>query len=123
MSVITENGEEIIEVSVDELPTLVRKAYELSVPQGLGFLHARDGELDQESVDEIITRGEKDPFLAVSMDYVHGRSCKFGVRRSEVRDFESPLTISYPWYDHSKDDWDQLITALAAYRNLRDATQ
>jgi hypothetical protein len=70
-----------IDVTDVPLDTLVRAAYALSSPQGLGFIHAKKGGLDDDTLAAILKRGEGDNWCAVFMDYVHGRSVKFNVHR------------------------------------------
>lgn len=43
-----------IRVPAPKLETFIKKAYELSQPQGLGFLHAKPGELDTETMETLI---------------------------------------------------------------------
>jgi hypothetical protein len=99
------NTECYVEIPADKLRDAVKQAYALSSPQGLGFVHYREGELSDEDVDAILSRG--DERRAASMDYVRGRSCKFHVFRDGERLFIRPS-----WYDHS--DWhtEQLLKSL-----------
>lgn len=84
----------MIEVTGVDLAHLVRAAYSPSRPQGLGYIHYQPGDLDDETVRRII-EGAHD-HVAVRMDYVNGRSCKFSVFREGER-----LFIHNSWYDHS----------------------
>lgn len=102
-------------VTEEDLPVLVSKAYELSSPQGMGFMHARDGDLDADTRDSILEEGKEHPRNAVSMDYVHGRSCKFRVQRND----DGQPVVRYPWYDHTRHQFDQLIEAMEADRKVR----
>ncbi|UIS25290.1 hypothetical protein [Erythrobacter phage vB_EliS-L02] len=61
----------------------------------MGMLHARSGPLDEETRDELI---QMDRDLVVYMDYVHGRQCKFQIRKHEGRFY-----TFCEWYDHSYD--------------------
>lgn len=103
----------MIEVTGVDLRALLRAAYRLSSPQGLGFLHARDGELDDETVEEIISRDDGNKWTALSADYVHGRSMKFHVRRYDGR-----LYIQRQWYDHSRRQLADLLSAVGLSSDL-----
>jgi len=94
-----------ITIPANKLREAVQIAYEMSAPQGLGFLHARGGPLDDETTDEILARG--DDRIAASMDYVHGRSCKFHVYKSADQ-----MLVRPSWYDHSEDALIELLTRL-----------
>ena len=78
-----------------KLDGVIRAAYDLSAPQGLGFLHARTGGLDDESVEKI--KGSGYGQTVAAMDYVHGRSVKLAVRR----DGDVYYIPADRWYDHS----------------------
>jgi hypothetical protein len=77
-----------------DLRALVKKAYDLSRPQGLGFLHYREGDLDDALVDEILSR-DRDR-CAFSTDYVQGRAVKFSVYRDD-----DGLYVGARWFDHN----------------------
>jgi hypothetical protein len=96
-----------IKLPRDKLPDAIKKAFELSRPQGLGFIHHREGPLEEEAVQEIMSRGYNR--LLADMDYVHGRSCKFHVRQSEDDGF---MLLDPSWYDHSDYQLDELLTSL-----------
>lgn len=101
-----------IEIPADKLRDAVKLAFDLSAPQGLGFLHHREGGLEDEVVSEIIER-DKDGCVAASMDYVHGRSCKFHVYRGgDYGNHDDKLYIQSSWYDHSDRDLEELLTGL-----------
>jgi len=89
-----------IEVTDVDTVKLVKAAYALSVPRGMGLLLFQPGhELSDEEAKSLI-----DPDGSVYMDYVHGRGCKFSVRVKDGRKF-----IYSPWYDHTDDDVRQLL--------------
>ena len=91
-----------IDITGANLRVLVKKAYELSSPQGLGFLHFTPGnDLPDAEVDEILGRRQ------VSMDYVRGRSIKMHVLEKDGKRF-----IRDRWYDHSLDQLQSLLTAI-----------
>lgn len=91
-----------IDVTGIDLGLLVRTAYDLSSPQGLGFLNFKPQPLSDEEVEEIVTRN-KSGWCVVSMDYVNGRACKFDVYNMEDR-----LYIKDRWYDHTKEQLAEL---------------
>ena len=96
-------------ISEESLEELVRNAYALSFPQGLGFLHARKGGLDDDTVKEILNADEG-PFLRLHMDYVHGRSIKLAVHRDKNKDvLFIAADRARPWYDHTRSDFAELM--------------
>ena len=103
----------MIDVTDLDLRELVRGAYDLSRPQGMGIIHYQPGRLSDEEADEIIALFADDHFIAVSMDYVRGRACKFHVMREGDR-----LTIRDDWYDHTASD---LHTLLERTREFTEA--
>lgn len=84
-----------------KLNDLIQAAYELSVPRGLGFLHAEPGPLSGIEIDEIRTR-QRDQ---INLDYVKGRCVKFNTIHQG-----SPIYISDRWFDHRPDDLTELLT-------------
>lgn len=86
-----------IDVTAIEPETLIRNAYELSKPQGLGFLHAKDGPLSDDEISAIMERyaGRK----VIHTDYVNGRAMKFSINTDP--DTNSRY-IGSKWYDHSE---------------------
>lgn len=103
-----------VEIPANKLREAIKLAYDYSSPQGLGFLHARYGRLDEQTVDEIINCEDPNGRIAASMDYVHGRACKFTVIRHERQLFIRPR-----WYDHS----DNQLESLLADLGIADARQ
>ena len=79
-----------------DLVKLVKEVYDLSLPQGLGFLHFKPKPMSDDEAKEIVRRGEESNF-GISMDYVNGRSCKFYVTNRDGKMF-----IARRWYDHSE---------------------
>lgn len=82
----------------------VKEVYNLSVPQGLGFLHFEEGGLTDKEVEAILERGEKDKRIRLSMDYVKGRACKMTVFKDGDR-----LFFRAPWYDHTDRQLEELL--------------
>ena len=108
----------MIEVTGVDLRDMLRAAYRLSSPQGLGFLHARDGELDDAMVEEIISRDDGNKWTAIGTDYVHGRAMKFSVRRYDGR-----LYIQRRWFDHSQAQLAELLSAVGLSPDLIDKAE
>lgn len=96
-----------------KLDNLIRAAYDLSVVQGMGFLHARAGGLDEDTLAQIkaYERGE----CRVSMDYVHGRAVKLCV----FRDGKSLYINADSWFDHSAES----LRELAARADLGEPVE
>ena len=101
--------ENMIDITGTDLVKLAQHAYALSIPQGLGFLHARAGGLSQEDAQQIVNRERADSHVALGMDYVHGRAVKLTVRRERET---GELFISRRWYDHTPDDLRELLKAI-----------
>jgi hypothetical protein len=90
----------MIEITGVDLIKFVKKVYDLSVPQGLGFLHYTEEPLTDEEAKSCIF---KEPFI-VSMDYVKGRSCKMNVTKENGK-----LFIPDRWYDHTDTQLEELL--------------
>lgn len=86
----------MIEITGVDLVAFAKAAYELSQPQGMGWLHARPGPLDDATAEDLVRRCASGS-VALHMDYVHGRSCKMVVFRED----DGRLMISDSWYDHT----------------------
>ena len=89
----------------EKLRDLVRAVYDMSVPVGLGFLHATEGSLSDEDVNRLIHAEGR---IAVKMDYVKGRQCKMTVFRAA----DGTLTIHDQWFDHSDRQLEKLLELL-----------
>ncbi len=100
---IYESGCEMITVSENKvnLVKLVKTAYELSRPQGLGFLSFEPGPLSDGDAESLVL---KEGCLAVDLDYVYGRSCKLHVRRENGN-----LVFPDRWHDHTDKEYDTLL--------------
>ena len=99
------NTENMIEITGCDLSEFIKKVYELSAPRGLGFLHAKDGPLEDSKVESILMDGCDR--IAVEMDYVNGRACKMTVFKKDGRIF-----ILDKWYDHTEDELCELISSI-----------
>jgi hypothetical protein len=99
----------MIDITGVDLVKFVQKVYELSVPQGLGFLHATSGGMDISEAQEIVNEGSRNRYsdIVLDLDYVHGRACKMTVWVNHSR-----LIIRKPWYDHSNEKLRQLLEAV-----------
>ena len=95
--------ENMIEITGASLVEVVKAAYDLSVPQGLGMLHYTPGSLSDEEAAALV-RPEVNPHVPVYLDYVRGRACKF-----RVEDHGGRLYICRDWYDHSDEQLARLL--------------
>ncbi len=93
----------MLEMGDINLHQFVRDVYELSVPQGLGWLHATSKPLSDEDVEEILGRG--DDQIALRMDYVQGRSCKMTLFKEN-----GTYQMNTPWYDHTDKQLQELLS-------------
>lgn len=92
----------MIDITGVNLVKFVQHVYALSVPVGMGFLHATSGPLSEEEAKRhVSTDGSH---VAVSMDYVKGRCCKMTVFREGGK-----LLMQDKWFDHSDADLATLI--------------
>ncbi len=102
----------MIDISRVDLKEFAKKVYELSVPQGYGFLHAKPGPLSDEVAEELVNRYKKTNHgVALSMDYVSGCACKMTVFRENEN-----LTIHDNWYDHTDAQFDTLLSSSGVER-------
>lgn len=101
----------MIEVTAAKPIDLVKAAYALSAPQGLGFLHAKEGELSDADAQGILDRARPGGRIIASMDYVHGRACKFTLFREGEKHF-----IRENWFDHSPAHVDALLERVGITR-------
>ena len=102
--------ENMIEVTGVNLIEAVKAAYEMSVPLGLGFLHAQPGGLTDDEAESLI---DKDARIPVHLDYVKGRACKFLIHR----DADGKLWTPERWYDHSASQLSELLGRLGVVAN------
>ena len=98
-----------IDVTNVDLVKMIKKVYDLSRPQGLGFIHFTPVPLSDEEASSYV---QKDG--TVDMDYVKGRACKFNVFKD--RDNGS-LYIHSPWYDHTDAQLKELLNSLDIFIN------
>lgn len=112
---IEDEDYDLIDLTGFDLRTLARKVYELSRPQGLGILHYQEGSLPDEELEEVIDVSERSR-LALTMDYVLGRACKFHVQLAGDSGYlllPDGVThwIRTDWYDHFRPDLEELLSA------------
>lgn len=94
----------MIDVTGIDLVKFAQKVYELSMPQGLGFLHFTPEPLSEEEAKRSLRNdGSK---IALDMDYVDGRACKMVVFREGEK-----LEIRDAWYDHTNEQFSELLDA------------
>ena len=94
----------MIEITGIDLKEFVKKVYELSIPQGLGFLHYTSEPLSDKEAQHIVDEGKDCSYCAIRMDYVNGRACKMSVNRKGEK-----LFIGDSWYDHTNEQFKQLL--------------
>lgn len=92
----------MIDITGVDLPEFVKAVYQLSAPQGLGFLDYTPKPLSDEEAEQILKWG--DDRIALRMDYVRGRACKITVYRRDDR-----LKINDNWYDHTDEQLVELL--------------
>lgn len=85
---------------------LIKLAYGLSKPQGLGFLHFMVGDIDATTLDSMVDSFEQKG--RIDLDYVIGRACKCSFTKSD----DGILTSIAPdmWYDHTDDQANQFLS-------------
>ena len=104
-----------IEVTNANLRLLVQTAYDLSKPQGMGYLHYQPGSLSDEDADMLLeckgtSVGTPSYNVVVSMDYVRGRAVKMSVFK--VEDYPNKLFIRDTWFDHTEEEFHILLAIL-----------
>ncbi len=109
------NTENMIDITGTDLTKFVQAVYDLSRPQGLGFLHARDGGLSDEDAAKLRGMEKPDGHIALSMDYVHGRACKMTVWRDDGK-----LWINNTWYDHGPSLLTELLKRIGVSAEVSD---
>jgi len=105
-------GKKGIEMSIDvtgiDLVAFAKAAYELSSPQGLGFLQTRAGPLPDEDAKSLINGDQ------LHMDYVHGRAVKMFLRMEDGK-----LIAPDSWYDHTHEQYDELLAQFGITRETK----
>lgn len=88
-----------------DLVALVKKAFDLSSPQGMGYLHHTPLPMPNSLAKEILANGHGS--VVFSMAYVRGRAVKFTVHRLPNGDLIAPAR----WFDHTIGDYIELLGA------------
>ncbi len=99
---------DMIEITGADLCAIVKAAYRLSQPRGLGFLHFTPGDMTDEQASEIVNMQRRDPRIALNLDYIGGRAVKLTV----WRDTDGRLWTAKKWYDHTTNDMCELLAAI-----------
>lgn len=84
-----------------DLVAIVQHAYDLSKPQGMGYMHFVEGPLPLEEAKEYVRMNGE---IAISLDYIRGRACKLVVFRDE-----DGLWMRGDWFDHSDEALQELV--------------
>lgn len=93
----------MIDITGVNLADFAKKVYELSRPQGMGFLHYQPKPLTDDEANNLVKEDGRWP---LDMDYVNGRACKMTVFRDGDK-----LHIHDNWYDHSSEQLNELLSA------------
>ena len=107
------NNNEYVDVTSVDIHKLCREAYDLSVPQGLGYLQPYDEPLSDEQIDEMLAYSTRN--LVIGMDYVNGRAVKLNVYKS---DDGKRYIQKQRWYDHSLHQYEELLSRLGVEENI-----
>ncbi len=98
-----------IAISRENLPKVIAKAFDLSNPQGMGYLHFKPGGIPEDELNRILARADEteNPYRKnVRLDYVQGRAVKLSI------DYEEGSQQWYlegdSWYDHGTAAWEEL---------------
>lgn len=101
-----------ITITRSDLPKVITKAYELSQPQGMGFLQAIHGPIPDQVLQQILDRVDNAPMpylKRVGMDYVQGRAIKLCIPFDAEAGTYYLEDTGNGWYDHSPDQWAELL--------------
>jgi len=96
----------MIDITGVDLVKFVQRVYDLSSPQGMGFMYFTPEPLSVEEAREIIDSFKNDESVAVSLDYIKGRSCKMHVFKEGGK-----LQIHDNWYDHTDQQLKDLLSS------------
>lgn len=96
MSELFGDSTRYIEITGVDLELFVKEAYDLSRPQGMGFLHYTPGPLPQDIVEDLLSM-KWSGHVKIDIDYVLGRAVKMAVWEEDDRMF-----IRSDWFDHSE---------------------
>jgi hypothetical protein len=99
---------DIFEVPRDAVRAIVKEAYNLSVPQGLGFLHYQAGTLDDAVIDDLINDDG-----TVRIDYLAGRAVKLNIHKDKK---DGKLYLPERWFDHTEEQLYKLLDIAMEYK-------
>ena len=94
---------DMIDITGVDLKLFIKKVYDLSVSQGLGFLHFTPEPLSDKECNEILNYGYAS-HVVLSVDYLNGRACKMVVFKIDEK-----LWIRDNWYDHTAEQLEILL--------------
>ena len=98
-----------IDITGVDLKEFVKKAYEMSIPVGMGHMHYQPGPMSDEDAEAILS-GANSPSGVLpggtyfSMDYFRGRACKISAWEKDGR-----IVTGDTWYDHTDDQYAELL--------------
>lgn len=95
-------------IKTQDIELIINAVYDNSVPQGLGFLHYKSGELPKEDLQKIADMYRNKG--AVNLDYINGRACKCYITKHE-QSIKVTISKDY-WYDHTQVAIDNFIERL-----------
>lgn len=95
----------MIDITGIPLTEVAKAAYDLSRPQGMGFLHYQEGSLSDEDAAKLVNEDHRS--CPLEMDYVRGRAVKLTVFRKDGK-----LLILNKWFDHSESDLEELLSRI-----------
>ena len=102
----------MIDITKVDLIEFVKAVYHYSNPQGLGILHYVEGdELTTKEAKSFIHEPDEISGGIVDMDYVKGRACKFNTHYTDNK-----TCISDSWYDHTNEQYDELLSSIGFNR-------
>lgn len=100
----------MINITGTNLEEFVQHVYELSEPQGMGFVHYEEGPLTEDEIKQVLENSEYER-IVLSMDYIKGRACKMTVFKEGDQ-----LLIRDSWFDHSEKLLDELLERISIKR-------
>lgn len=113
--------EKFIDITGCDLRELIRAAYDLSKPVGLGFFHFQEGPIP-EGVMDLLMEQDSGMSVVLNMDYVLGRQVKMTVWRGMEDDgyredwLPGRLYIRDEWFDHTPAHLDALLDRIGVKR-------
>jgi len=81
---------------------LLKTVYDLSKPQGMGFLHFMTTPMTVEEATKLLNV-HRSP-RGYHFDYINGRACKFNIFFDGEKHY-----INDSWYDHTNKDFETLL--------------